>query len=390
VSKKGEGEALPPKEGTEVIDQAVIETALVIPDKNKTEKALALLKKEFSGLIIDCSTPAGEKDAREKRRMLVSLRTTGDKRRLELNKPEKQKIDDRNAQWKLIESAIEGYESPIDKSIKDVEAIREREAEEKKAKERERIAAIQEKIRLIQGAPSEAAFLPSDKIRIGIANLEKMEIGDDFGDFKDAAEAAKSGALTKLNELLTAKTAEEEETERLRVEREEFEAQKAKEDAERQERLAREELERQDREREEQERIAEREKEVQAEQEKLRLEREAFEKEQAASREKQEAEAAERDRQREKFEKEQETIRLANEQAQKDRDAEAERLRLEQERLDSLSKDYDIILRNCGTVGWLGLFIDKSGKELFRTGKHTASADAALTKVKAWIDEQKK
>lgn len=47
---------------------------------------------------------------------------------------------------------------------------------------------------------------------------------------------------------------------------------------------------------------------------------------------------------------------------------------------------YDIVLRNCGCVGWLGILIDEFGNEIYRTGKHWPSSKDALTKVQLFIN----
>ena len=49
---------------------------------------------------------------------------------------------------------------------------------------------------------------------------------------------------------------------------------------------------------------------------------------------------------------------------------------------------YDIVLRNCGAVGWLGILRDEFGNELYRTGKHYPFAVDALQRVQDWIVEQ--
>jgi hypothetical protein len=44
----------------------------------------------------------------------------------------------------------------------------------------------------------------------------------------------------------------------------------------------------------------------------------------------------------------------------------------------------DIILRDCGSVGWLGV-VERRGKELYRTGKHHPFAVDALEAVQEWL-----
>ena len=40
----------------------------------------------------------------------------------------------------------------------------------------------------------------------------------------------------------------------------------------------------------------------------------------------------------------------------------------------------DIILRDCGRVGWLGI-IEQDGKEVYRTGKHHSSYLTAMDAI---------
>lgn len=47
----------------------------------------------------------------------------------------------------------------------------------------------------------------------------------------------------------------------------------------------------------------------------------------------------------------------------------------------------DITLRDCGFIGWLGLYI-VNGKEIYRTGRHHKSAQLALEQVQKWLSAQ--
>jgi hypothetical protein len=48
----------------------------------------------------------------------------------------------------------------------------------------------------------------------------------------------------------------------------------------------------------------------------------------------------------------------------------------------------DIILRHCGSVGWLGI-VEENGVETYRTGKHHPCKFAALAAVDYWIEQEK-
>lgn len=47
----------------------------------------------------------------------------------------------------------------------------------------------------------------------------------------------------------------------------------------------------------------------------------------------------------------------------------------------------DIILRDCGSVGWLGIVKDENGNEVYRTGKHHPSHLIALAATMGWLEE---
>jgi hypothetical protein len=53
----------------------------------------------------------------------------------------------------------------------------------------------------------------------------------------------------------------------------------------------------------------------------------------------------------------------------------------------------DIVLRNCGSVGWLGILIEEITPgnivETYRTGKHHPCAFTALAAVDYWIEKEK-
>jgi uncharacterized protein (DUF924 family) len=49
---------------------------------------------------------------------------------------------------------------------------------------------------------------------------------------------------------------------------------------------------------------------------------------------------------------------------------------------------YDIVLRHCGAVGWLGILVDEFGNEVYRTGKHYSTDALALWQVKKHMEDQ--
>lgn len=55
--------------------------------------------------------------------------------------------------------------------------------------------------------------------------------------------------------------------------------------------------------------------------------------------------------------------------------------KLMKEQIERQAEGYDIILRFCGSVGWLGILDRHNGGELYRTGNHLRSASLALKAV---------
>jgi len=51
-------------------------------------------------------------------------------------------------------------------------------------------------------------------------------------------------------------------------------------------------------------------------------------------------------------------------------------------------KSYDLVLRFCGAVGWIGILKDEYGAELYRTGKHCQTAEEALRRLEIWKQEE--
>lgn len=276
----------------EVLHPATTEVA----EYTETARGLAELRQQLEGATFDCTTAAGDKQARESRRALVSLRTTLEAKRQELKAPllERSRLID--AEAKRITGEIVKLEQPIDAVIKAEEARREAIRAERERQEQERRAANIAKVDAIRGIPLSLVGKPVSAIEAATDKLANGCIDVDE-DFHDAAREAHAATLAKLNEMHAAAVAAEAEAERLSAERAELERQQAAE----RERVAAEraEIERHQAEREaamraEQERLdAER-----AEADRLRREQQAREDAERAERQRQEDEARELERRR--------------------------------------------------------------------------------------------
>lgn len=188
------------------------------------------------------------------------------------------------AEEKRLIAIIEPEESRLRTMRDDWDAEREREKQAKAEAEKNRIAALQERIAEIRGAVGAASMCSPDLVLEHIGDVERMAIDASFEEFQGQAQLAKDETLDKLREIHAAAVAREEEAARLKAEREELErlrkeaaereavAAAARADEERQARAARE---------AEEKRLAEQRAAQEAE---LRAQREAHEKQLAADR----------------------------------------------------------------------------------------------------------
>jgi len=289
-------------------------TGTEIAEFSQTEAGLAELRQQLAGYTPDCSTTAGDKQARQTRLALVQLRTTLEAKRKELKAPlvERGRLID--AEAKRITAEILSHEQPIDDAIRAGEAEREQRRLERERAEAARIAEINARIENIRALPVVYVAGTQDVLRDAINALRSSDLSAQFDTVHlPRAEEAKASALLGLERLLTQRVAADEEAERLRVERAELERLR-EEQAEAQrradaeaaaaraeaDRLAREERERQaEADRVERERIAaeiaERQRQLAEETQRLAEERLALqEREEAERRQKAQEEAARR------------------------------------------------------------------------------------------------
>lgn len=294
-----------------------------VTEYRQTEAALAELRQQFEGHTFDCSTTAGDREARQSRMALVRLRVTLEERRKELKAPilERGRLLDDEA--KRITAEIVKLELPIDTAIREQERIREEARAERERVEAARVSEIRKRIEAIRSMPLELVSAPSSVVSGHIVHLEADELDEDtFAELLPEAKAARESALGKLEELLAASK----QNEKLQAElREQREAQE-RAAAEAAEKLAAEHAER---EREHLARLAEEQAERDRLAEEQRLENERIQAEQAAR----EKALAEREAEQRRIQRE------AQEKAEAERQQrmaeEAERLRLqEQEAID--------------------------------------------------------
>ena len=123
---------------------------------------------------------------------------------------------------------IEPEEARLARIQTEYEEAREAERRAKEEAERRRVAAIQERITTLREYALEAVDECAQRIAEMIKLLNETPVLPDvFQEFATDAELAKKVTLARLNALLRAAVEREAEAERLRLEREEFERQKA-------------------------------------------------------------------------------------------------------------------------------------------------------------------
>jgi len=151
-----ESEVLPPT-GSDVVEY------------RQTEAALATLRAQLADATIDCTTTAGDKQARDSRLTLVRLRTALEDKRKELKAPHLEagkRIDD---EAKRITGAILEMEQPIDAAIKAEEQRRERARQERERIERERKARNEGLIDGVKHLPLEHVCAPASVVEEALA-----------------------------------------------------------------------------------------------------------------------------------------------------------------------------------------------------------------------------
>lgn len=199
-----------------------------IAEFNQTEAGLAQLRAEIASRTFDCSTTAGDKEARSVRLNLVTLRTTVESERKRLNAPlleRKALIDD---EAKRIVTAVKALEAPIDTLIRQAEAEREARRMERERAEAERLAVINRAIDRIRNMPSLYVTATPAVVAEAIAELQGLDLAAQFDDVhRPRAAEALAGALESLTTIHNERIAAVAEAARLAEERAELARQKA-------------------------------------------------------------------------------------------------------------------------------------------------------------------
>ena len=155
-----------------------------ISEYNATESALAELRHQVTNATIDCSTPAGDKIARQSRFALVKLRTALEAERVRIKAPALERCRQIDAEAKRITTEIEALEKPFDDAIRAQEAKIAAEKADAERREQARRAAVEAEIEGVRRAP--LGFLTATPAAVA-AELDRIR-GLTFDHFADPVE----------------------------------------------------------------------------------------------------------------------------------------------------------------------------------------------------------
>jgi hypothetical protein len=230
-----------------------------IVEYSQTEQALAALREKYKDVVFDVSTGKGMTAAKEARAELRGLRTTLEKKRVEIKAPALERCRMIDAEAKRITAELSKLEDPIDERIKAEEARKEEERLARLEAERQRLQAINDKIDAIRALPATLVGKPSVIIQGQLAKLRAQTLDQaEFAELLPTAQDAHTAAIARIEDQLRAQQEHEAEAARIKAEREELERLREadrlrREEEERKAAAARAEQERADRERRERE-----------------------------------------------------------------------------------------------------------------------------------------
>lgn len=198
-------------------------TTSAIAEYTPTAAALAELRQQLAGKTFDCTTAAGDREARQSRRVLVELRTRLEDRRQELKKPllDRGRLLDTEA--KAITAQILELEQPIDQQIRAEEARKQAIKDEAERRERARLAAIDAEIHGIQNLPLTLVGADPAAIERALEDLTARSLEHIDEDRRGLAVNAQRQALGQLSAMLEQAQAAAKQAEALAAERAENE-----------------------------------------------------------------------------------------------------------------------------------------------------------------------
>lgn len=212
-----------PQIASEVVEAAP--TQQRVAAYNKTEAGLAKLRDKFQGATFDLTTTKGDKEARQARKELVTLRTTLEALRKEKKAPHLAACKLLDDEAKRINGEILALEKPIDEQIRADELRREQERAQREAEERARMEKARARISEIQRMSASVMSGTSIQIRARIDEVKAIVIDEsEFGNLTGAATSTVEMVSMQLESLLSTVVMREEQAEAMRKQREEHEA----------------------------------------------------------------------------------------------------------------------------------------------------------------------
>jgi hypothetical protein len=303
-----------------------------IAEYSETAAALAMLRENYAGVIYDVTQSKEMKAAKEARAELRGLRTSLEKKRVEIKAPALERCRLIDSEAKRITAELVALEEPIDVQIKAEEARAEAEKLAKLEAERLRVAALQSRIDAIRNVATNMVGKPSVIIAGQLSLLEAETLDEaKFAELYAVARDALDASIARVRQLHTDQVAHEAEQKKIAAEREELARMRAEN-----ERLQREAEERAAADRAEQDRLAQAERDRVAAEERAQRAAEQAEQDRLAAIERGKqmaAAAAERDRlaaERKELEAQQQAERDRQAAEQKKLDEQAAKLRAEQ------------------------------------------------------------
>ncbi|TKD30015.1 hypothetical protein [Azotobacter chroococcum] len=297
-----------------VIDDITADKAPAIYVKGGLTKFLDAVKAEVESEVPDLATRKG-------RDRIASLAARVSKSKVAVEKPGREYLKRLKEMPKVVEEELREFVTAMDKLRDDTR----RPLTEWEAAEAARVAKHETFIEMLKQTGEQVGGFSAQTLRDTIAGLELAEIGAAQEEFEAEAHRVKAASLATLREALAKQEAEQAELARLRAEA------SAREQKEREERIAREAAERAQREAEqraqaEREAAARREAEAKAAAEQAKRDAEMAEQRRIEAEKRAEAErlaAAERERQAAEQARQAELDRQAEEKARLEREAAA-------------------------------------------------------------------
>jgi len=197
-----------------------------IAEYSPTAAALAELRNMYENAVFDVTTPIGMAKAIAARRAIREPRIALEKFRKELKAPALERSRLIDAEAKELTQQLEALEGPIDQQIKAEEQRKAEEKAERERIEREKMEALQKRVANIREQAVSVVGKSSHAVAEVFRLLSALEIDQTYGPLRAEAYAAKAETLVTLIDMHAAALVQEAEVERLRIEREELEAQR--------------------------------------------------------------------------------------------------------------------------------------------------------------------